>query len=251
MQMKDGSRHDDSLGRLVEFDERSRSYPIRNMVPTAVPSEHLRSRTWRIIAGFVLDQGREGACVGFSVTHTIMANPIERMFMEDEAHEFAIREIYWPAQQIDPWPGGAYPGADPFYEGTSVLAGVKAAQQHGYFQEYRWAFGIEDLILGLVSTGPAILGLNWYMNSYAPDADGYITPTGPWVGGHAIVARAVRLKWKRETGNLQDLDWDASSVVLRNSWGPSWGPLWGDCLVSLSVMADWLRNDGEAVFAIH
>lgn len=249
--MKDGSIHHESLGRLVEFDEQSRSYPIRAVTPDVIPTTHLRSRTWRIIAGYVLDQGSEGACVGFGLTHAVLAKPIERRFLEEQAHEFAIRNIYWRAQQIDPWEGGAYPGATPFYEGTSVLAGIKAMQHEGHFQEYRWAFGIEDLILGLVTTGPAIMGLNWYMDCYTPSLDGYITPTGNWVGGHAILARAVRLKWKRETGDLQDLDWSASSVVLRNSWGPAWGPLWGDCLVSLDIMAEWLQDQGEVAFAVH
>lgn len=241
---------DPRLDRLVRFDERSRAFPVRALA-RPLP---LRSRTWRILADFVLDQGAEGACVGFAVTHKLLALPFEQRFGREEATtRFARETIYWRAQQLDPWPGGAYPGASPFYEGTSVLAGVQAARELGHFPVFRWAFGLEELVEGLVHVGPALLGLAWYEDCYTPDEDGVIRPTGRMVGGHAILARAARLRWKdgEPTGRFEDLDLGRSQLVLRNSWGTAggWNVLWGDCLVSLSDMDWWLRQDGEAVFA--
>lgn len=247
VELKGGAHTEDArLDRVVQFDERSRGYAVQELV-----QDELISRTWRIITDFVLDQGYEGACVGFAVTHKLLARPFEERFGRvDPTSTFARETIYWRAQQLDPWEGGAYPGAHPFYEGTSVLAGIQAAQELGYFPVYRWSFSLEELVRGLVHVGPALLGLDWYEDCYTPDDDGVIRPTGRWVGGHAILARAVRLRWKdKNTGRFSGLDLARSQVVLRNSWGPDWGPLWGDCLVSLEDLGWWLSQNGEAVFA--
>jgi hypothetical protein len=61
-----------------------------------------------------LDQGKEGACVGFAWSHELAAYPV-RVEVDDE---FARSKIYAEAQKIDEWPGEAY-------HGTSVLAGAK------------------------------------------------------------------------------------------------------------------------------
>lgn len=247
--LKDGSEVEDArLDRIPQFDERSRNFAVS----AKVAEPRLRSTTWRIITGSPLDQGTEGACVGFAVTHKLMARPEEASFGKiDEATKYARETIYWRAQQLDPWPGGAYPGAEEFYEGTSILAGVKAAQEEGFFAEYRWSFSLQELIEGLVHVGPALMGLNWYRDCYHPSDEGRIRPTGPLMGGHAIVARAVRLRFLegRETGRFEDLDLGRSEIVLRNSWGADWGPLWGDCLVTLEDMEWWLKQYGEAVFS--
>lgn len=253
-QLKDGSATvDPRLDRLVEFDERSRNFPIR----TAIPSKRPRSYTWRIASNYVLDQGREGACVGHAVAHELMARPAEVKFDTlATAIDFAHANIYWSAQRIDPWAGGSYPGADPFYEGTSVLAGMKVAKELGYFEEYRWSFNIDELILGVGHNGPAILGLWWFDTSYNPNSLGFIRPVGRKVGGHAILARAIKIEWKTlaklkpwKMRTLSDIDRDKSFFTLRNSWGP-WGyRKSGDAFVTVRDMETWLHDEGEAVFA--
>jgi hypothetical protein len=77
-------------------------------------------------------------------------------------NKFAKEQLYWEAQKIDRWPGGAYPGAEPHMEGSSVLAAVKVAKRLGYIEEYRWAFGIEDVKKAISEIGPVILGVPWY-----------------------------------------------------------------------------------------
>lgn len=246
--LKDGSTSEDRrLDRLIQFDERSRSYPV------AVAGRRPRSYTWRITKPAVLDQGREGACVGFSIAHELLARPAETRFgSEFRATRFAIEDVYYAAQRIDPWPGGSYPGADPHYDGTSILAGVKVTQALGYFQSYRWAFGLRDLVDGLGHNGPSVLGVNWYDSMYSPDGEGFIRPEGSIVGGHAILARAVTLKWKSHRfiwwkRTWDDVDLNASFVTLRNSWGPLWGRH-GDCYITLRDLDVLLQQRGESVF---
>jgi len=189
-----------------------------------------RSYTWR--CNSYLDQGSDGACVGFGVSHELIARPAEAKGI---TYDYAM-ELYWEAQKIDPWEGGAYDGAEPFYEGTSVLAGVKAAQRDGWFDEYRWAFGLNDLILGVGYNGPAVIGVNWYEGMMDTDKHGYIKPTGRALGGHCILCNAINVKKKRFT--------------LHNSWGINWGNN-GECYISFHDMDTLLYNNGEAVFFLH
>jgi hypothetical protein len=214
------------LDRIQEFDPKSRSFPIRSLHTAKQP----RSYTWRCNEWF--DQGREGACVAYSLGHELASRPAEVTGITDK---WLVEDIYWNAQRTDPWQGGAYPNATPRYDGTSVLAGVKQLHKQQLFKSYRWAFGIDDLILGIGHNGPAVLGINWYEGMFNTTAKGYITPTGYIAGGHAILARAVNVKEQR--------------ITLRNSWGKGWG-VNGDCYISFADMDTLLKQNGEAVFML-
>lgn len=261
--LKDSTEVEDPrLDRLIEFDEESREYPIRTLKKgsTEIGEKKPRSYTWRIQAPYLVDQGEEGACVGFSVVNELMARPSEVPFdAQSQADAFAEREVYHTAQHNDPW-RGCYLGQQcpiapgPKMDGTSVLAGVKAAQSLGYFEEYRWSFSIRDLVLGLGRHGPAILGLWWFDTNYKPNDKGRIGPRGRKVGGHAILARAVKIVWREgmtwEEHGWDAVDMDASYVTIRNSWG-RWGKKGsGDAEVTLRDLDTWLRDDGEAVFMV-
>lgn len=214
---------DPRLDRLQFFDERSKNFPIR----TLVPQETVKPRTysWRVNAK--LDQRKEGACVGFSWAHEMAARPGEQRWVVP-AH---ARFIYHEAQKNDAWPGGEYEGASPRGSGTSVLAGATVLRELGVFQEYRWAFGLNDLILGVGYKGPAVLGINWYDSMYDPDGSGFISPKGgSWVGGHAILCYGV------------DLRLDA--LRLWNSWD------WNDCYLSFTDAERLLKEDGEACIPV-
>jgi hypothetical protein len=216
-------QRDRRLARLQQFDVRSKKYPVRKLVASEKP----RSYTWPCDA--VLDQGPDGACVGFAVTHELIAIPVA---VESLNAQFAKEEIYWEAQKIDPWEGGSYPGASTFYEGTSVLAGIKAAQKRGFINEYRWAFGLEDLILAVGHCGPAIVGINWYESMFDPFPCGYLHPFGQIAGGHAILVRGVNVTHQYFT--------------LHNSWGPGWGDN-GTAKITWDEMDRLLHEGGEAV----
>lgn len=219
--LKDGTKVlDPRLDRLVHFDERSKEYPIRQLLKADEP----RSYTWRLSDW--LDQGYEGACVGFSWAHELAARPAEVKGIDRDV----ARGIYYEAQKIDPWEGGAYPGAQPFYEGTSVLAGAKVLHAMGKMDEYRWAFSTNDALVAISRKGPGILGCYWYEGMMGTDENGFIRPTGRIMGGHAIVVRGVSVKNK--------------TVTLSNSWGKGWGKD-GDALMTWDDFNTVLMNDGE------
>ncbi len=221
--LRDGSKVSDKrLARLVHFDKRSKKFPIRKLVAGQKP----RTYTWG--CDTVLDQGTEGACVGASCTHELIAKPkpIKGLNMK-----FAREQVYWEAQKIDDWAGGSYPGAKPSYEGTSVLCGVKVLQKLGYIQEYRWSFSMDDLILAVGHVGPAILGVNWYEGMFEPSSCGCLHVTGQLSGGHAILCRGVNVKEK--------------TFLLHNSWGKAWGNN-GTAKVTFEEMDRLIHESGEA-----
>ena len=171
-------------------------------------------------------------CPGTGVSHELAARPSEVSGLDIK---FAREKIYWEAQKIDPWPGGAYPGASPRYEGSSVLAAIKAAQRLGYFDSYRWSFSLQDLILGVGYSGPAVMGTTWYEGMSKPDNSGIIRPTGQDAGGHCYLIDQVIPK-RKLFGGL-------------NSWGPEWG-VDGRFYISFDDMDRLLHEDGEAVFTV-
>ncbi len=166
-------------------------------------------------------------CVGFGITHELLYYPVAVRGLDAN---FAKEKIYWVAQREDPWPGGSYPGASPIYEGTSVLYGIKAAADLGYYQEYRWATSEMEMRLGVGYLGPAIIGVDWYEGMFRPAADGYIRPTGDKAGGHCTLIIGVNVREK--------------CYILHNSWGPGWGEN-GNAKISFFDMEKLLGDGGE------
>lgn len=174
-----------------------------------------------------LDQGQEGACVGFGFAHEAAARPV---IVHGVDSDFA-RKIYFAAQKQDPWPGGAYPGAFPFYEGTSVLAGAQVLQKAGAFQNYFWAKNELEMAIAVGYKGPVVIGVNWYEGMMRPDRDGYLRPTGRIVGGHCTLVMGIRLR--------------DDTYIIHNSWGKDWG-IDGRALIARKDMERLLSEDGEA-----
>ena len=208
------------LDRVPEFDERSRSFPIGAVVPPT-----LRSRAWRCDPR--LDQGREGACVGFAWTHELVATPC---IVEGLSSESA-NTLYRSAQNIDEWPGNSY-------SGTSVLAGAKVCQAMGYIDSYHWAFTIDEVMRAISHAGPVVFGVPWKDSMYEPRPDGLLDCSGKVIGGHAILGRGLRLT-ARMAGVKEPV------VRLRNSWGDAWG-LHGDAFICVSDLEGLLKDAGEA-----
>jgi hypothetical protein len=200
------------FGRLVEFDELSRNFPARALFREAP----VQSIIW--LCNGWLDQLDEPECVGFSWAHDIIAEPIAIPVTADYA-----RFVYRECRMIDGFPPGT--------QGTSVLAGAKIMLREGWMDEYRWAFGVEDVRQSLLSIGPVVLGINWYEGMLATDWRGFIHPTGWNVGGHAILC----------IGYDAELD----AFLLHNSWGRSWGQT-GRAWISRANLDRLLREDGEA-----
>lgn len=242
MALKDGSGTlDRRLTRIKEFDDRSRFYAIRNDVAGLKP----RSYSWGI--SLVLDQGSEGSCVGNAITHELAARPEVFTGLDEN---FA-RQLYFEAQQLDAWPGGSYPGANPVYEGSSTLAGMKALVKRGYIKGYKWAFSVDDAILAIGYHGPVVIGINWHNDMFNPDSYGFIHPTGAVAGGHDILVRSVKLYKTDDKApmTLGNIDRSKSYVILHNSWGRGWGTN-GEAKLTLHDFAYLLSNEGDCALPI-
>lgn len=179
-------------------------------------------------------------CVGFGWSHELSATPSVVPTLAPGA-----LSIYNRAKQLDQWEGENY-------DGTSVLAGAKAVSElrnnvgTPYISEYRWAFGLQDLLLSLAHNGPVVLGLNWFNNMFDTDANGYLHPTGGLAGGHCLLAIGVVIVSAiTYPTSLDEIDLDKSYVVLHNSWGKDWGQA-GRAKVTLRDMAFLLSQEGEA-----
>jgi hypothetical protein len=209
-----------AFGRRPEFDDQSRQYPIRALLE---PERALQTRIWPCET--VLDQGNVGACVGFSWAHELAAKPE----VVPNIDNLAGMQIYNRAQLLDQW------SDTPPQEGSSVLAGAKTVTEQGHLIEYRWAFGLNDLLDTLSQFGPAVLGINWYSGMMNPDNAGWIRPTGSIVGGHAILAVGINVEHK--------------AVMLHNSWGPEWG-LAGHAWIPFTDLDRLLQEHGEACIPV-
>lgn len=217
---------DPRLGYILQYDERNLDFPITSAIKN-VPK--IKKRLWNCPW---FDQGSTSQCVAYSIGHELAATPVA---IKGITNSF-LQTLYCEAQKIDPWQGSECGNNPPKYGGTSILAGVKTAQSWGFFKEYRWAYSIDDLALGIAVNGPSVLGVRWYANMTTPSPEGYIKPTGALQGGHAILARGV--------------DYEKKHLILRNSWGKDYG-INGDCYISFDDMSELFKQNGEAVFFVN
>ncbi len=208
-----------TFGRLIEFDERSRDYPIRALLAATAKQ---RSYTWK--CNVWLDQGMTPACTGFSVCQEAAARPVAVANITD----LMAVQVYHRAQELDLWPGEDY-------DGSSVLGAMKAAVERGWYSEYRWAFSEMDLRMAIGFKGPAVLGVNWYTGMLEPWSNGIIQATGIVEGCHAILCNGVNIK--------------KGLYRLHNSWGRSWGKD-GECFISFADMEKLLAQQGEACIPV-
>jgi hypothetical protein len=185
---------DRRLDCLPAFDEKSRAFLSRDLLEGAT----VVTKQWPLAVQ--LDQGNEGACVGFGFSHELAAEPYP---VEGVTSEGA-RLLYRRAQQLDEWPGTRY-------EGTSVLAGAKACVESGFIEKYFWATSAREVAQAISHIGPVVIGVNWHDNMEDVDEDGFIYPSGPVRGGHCVCLNGVLVN-------------DGEIIFIgKNSWGPNWG----------------------------
>lgn len=210
-------------------DPRSLEYPVRAALRSTIKR---KERLWT--PGPILNQGREGACVGFAWAAEAFAEPIpvdlKRLKANVPAsHNDFARFIYGMARYIDEWKGETY-------EGTSVLAGAKASQNLKTLRSYRWAFSMEDVIDSVIAKGPVVIGINWYDGMYnAPN--GILRKSGTLVGGHALLIVGFKPVSEKIPGK--------ATFILQNSWSTSWG-INGLAEITVDDLAALLKENGEA-----
>lgn len=210
-----------TLDRIVRFDEQSRAFPMSEVLREVTYKP--RSYTWNIYD--VLDQGEEGACVGFGCTHELMARPAVVLGLTNSD---GFR-YYNMAKTLDAWEGENY-------DGTSVIAGAKAIRLAGFIKEFRWIFADPDEVIKTLGYfGPIILGVYWHQNMFDTNEEGMIYPTGPIIGGHCIIANGIMYNKSNPM---------KSKIKLQNSWGTDWG-VGGSCYMYLDDLINLVRNDGE------
>lgn len=217
IRLRDGSTVDDPrLDRLPTYDERSRIYKVR----TLLADRAAKRRTAHHPARPTLDQGTDGACVGFSIATAMNASPRRIRPELDYADALAA---YREAQRIDEWPG-----EEPAYSGTSVLAGLKIAQTRGWIGSYWWCgagsgTAIDDVVDSLQTIGSVIFGVPWYRSMFDTEPGGFleVDPASGLSGYHAIAGIAFRYAPIPGMGSTR-----REHVVMQNTWGTGWGGKW-------------------------
>lgn len=222
------SRTQRNLDWRPYFDPRSKEYGIREVIRqgSTVP----RPVMWE--EGVVLDQGSEGACVGFAWTAELLTTPVrpETQPLVASANRQAVR-YYKRAQKLDQWPGEDY-------SGTSVLAGAKVIKEEGLIESYRWCFSVEEIRDAVINEGPVVLGIPWYESMYNTTRDGLVTIAGPQVGGHAILITGYSPVKTIGGVTLEVFRW-------RNSWGESYG-VSGSGYITVKDLRRLMGEGGEA-----
>jgi C1A family cysteine protease len=100
---------------------------------------------------------------------------------------------------------------------------------------YRWAVSVDGILNHVLTTGPVVMGTDWYYGMLDTDRKGFVEPTGSSVGGHAwLIVGANRSK----------------GFQAHNSWGSSWGTAKGRFWITFQHMEPLLDNWGEAAVAV-
>jgi hypothetical protein len=226
----------------ARFDPRSLNFRAAAGV-TQMPTT---GRIWR--HGPVLNQGAEGACVGFGSAGIVAAEPSSRTGVTNTY----ARNWYRRAQRLDVWPGEAY-------EGTSVLAGCLVGRERKLWAGFRWAKNPAELAAGILNPtlGPAILGVQWSEQLYDVPTSGAVrsdVPLNPdlghcvdlfgYVPARAFLSRDMQAELA-ELGLAEAVDQMAEpSFLLLNSWSDTWGA-GGRAVVPVSLMRRWFAARGE------
>ena len=209
--------------RVPSNDPRNNNYPVRLLWTseylqcTTTQAPEIVTKKWDDYA--YLDQGPDGACVGFGTSGELAAEPDS---VSNVDYTFAM-SIYNEAKTVDEWPGTDY-------EGTSVLAGAKVAKSRGYYSDYLWADNELDMARTISNFGPVIIGIDWYDGMMDPDSRGFLHPTGNVVGGHCVVVIGI--------------DAENGFYTIRNSWGKSWGDN-GEAKISRADMTKLIVANGD------
>lgn len=226
------------LGRIHVPDKRDKNFPVMSALP--------KNRSGRVYKywwdqAWWGDQAATPQCVAYAWMHWLEDGPVTH-FYEDrdfdpsylnekakEKHQslFKPQKIYESAQKVDRWPGQDY-------DGTSVRAGAKILKELGVISEYRWAFTIVDVIQTLLELGPMVVGTWWHRDMFYPDKEGFITPTGEKMGGHAYV--------------LNGINTEKDVLRIKNSWGRQWGDS-GHAYIKINDFQKLLQDYGEACIA--
>lgn len=206
---------------VPRFDEASRDFPVR------LDTSEIRTRYWR--TGIQLDQGAEGACVGHGIVGALEASPKRAGLPRPQASAFGFYRL---AQHLDQWAGENY-------SGTSVLAGAKVAVDTGLISEYRWCFGLDDVVKTVANVGPVVMGLSWKDTMMDVPPNGLLDCSGNNVGGHCLLATGVGVGRRFDGVGTFDV------VRFKQSWGADHGAN-GSVYMKFEDLESLIAQGGEA-----
>lgn len=211
-----------NLGRLESKDFRDLHFPMKAVLPTKPPVKH---RYWNQ-SGWWGDQGLFPHCVAYAWLHWLEDGPVTHNKVV--APMLNPVEVYNEAQEVDEWEGTDY-------EGTSVRAGAKVLQRRGFIKEYRWGLRVEEIANAILTTGPVVVGTEWYYDMFEPNKEGYIKAKGVPCGGHAYLLNGVNTV--------------RGEFRIKNNWGREWGKN-GNAYITFEDFQRLMNEDGEACLAI-
>lgn len=222
------------LGRHIHHDPDNRAYPVRGVL--FAEDAPLRSKTWWRRG--IFDQGHTSSCTAQAAAGVLKTSPfrivLDRANLTSYDEDSERIGLYYEAQLNDPWPG-----EEPSYYGSSTDAPFKVFRNRGQIREWRWAFGVDDVLRTLAHHGPVAIGINWKDDMFDTDSRGFINYTGEIRGGHAVQLLGLRIP---TSGDVEK-----GYVVGINSWGP-WGyNNTGRFKFRIPQLRQALEDQGEAV----
>lgn len=214
-------------GRLGRHIDRRESFGARHVNMHDVPAAPTATVNWqRQCPPF--DQGALGSCTGNATAGVLMTEPLYRPGWN--LTEVDALKIYQAATQFNP-KGQVYPPHDAGSSGPCV---ADALEKAGVVLRAAHATDLET-VLGLLSLGPIVVGLQWYTSFDTPLASGEcVVTTGATVrGGHEVQSFGV--------------DPVTRMVWFYQSWGEAWGPLGnGTFCLSYATLVEQFAEGADA-----
>lgn len=187
------------MGRAFpSHDPANRAFPTRGFLHAA--EAPIVDRTWR--RGRAYSQGQKPWCVAYTAKGMLNTKPFSGFEPYSRRARYSFADFYAGAQRNDDWPGEDY-------DGTSAGGVLKYLQSVGIISEYRWCFGMTDVLQTLSHHGPVSIGAWWKDGMWEPDSQHLVKYEGAKVGGHQFEAIGVHPA--------------DEEVEFMNSWDSSWG----------------------------
>jgi hypothetical protein len=207
-------------------DPRNADHPLRATLPAHVARVQ---KLW-VAPTLRLDQGPDGACVGFGWTNEALTRPASLKLSPNTlaaGNKYGF-DVYHRAQQLDEYKD------TPPEEGSSVNGGALAMRERKLIQAWAWASSVDDVIDALITTGPVVVGTNWLEKMFNPGEHGILNVSGRVAGGHCYCLTGFAPSY-----------YGSPAVRMRQSWGVSWG-LKGAAWIRTADFARLLADGGEA-----
>ena len=179
------------FGRRYAPDDRDRNFLMRRMLADARSVTLPPRKTWSI-SSTALNQGNTGTCVGHAWRNFLRCAPIRT-----ERGGPSPFDVYRSAVLKDPWRDNddeaQLPDGDSGMDsGTTIRAGAEAVTGFGRLKSYVWAFALQPAVEWVLTTGPVVLGTNWYSSFSQPDAEGVVRITASAAGGRRSCVSLAR-----------------------------------------------------------